>query len=442
MSTENQSNPPTALAISRGEKLQIIRDEMTPGARPNAIVPRTFAEVQAMCVALASAGLAPKSMRDKPLDMAIVIMNGAELGIPPMASLRLFTTWDGVPRLMAEGVRAVILTHPEIEYFEPQSCSDTQATWIGKRRGRPEKSATWTIERAKRAGLTGKPVWQAYPEDMLNARASMQLGRMIAADLIAGMVSLEEARDGDFIDAYSEPKAAQFVAPPVGRTPIDTPELRFAIAQVANTPAEPIRPAGGGPGEQARRGPGRPPKAQPENPPTGASAPSPNFASSPTSTAPTSSLPASPPTSSAAEPSKLDSAIRAVEEKKADPTPASSSMGPTPSAESPAVSTAPTTSGAAEGAPAASDGWFGGEDPVDAIAAGKPKLRTPAIDSMSFYDWLASCKTQRDLQAGLQKWRAWSQDQAKAGDTSFNKDGASTIEMQTAYSTRKSEVPA
>lgn len=375
-----------------------------------------------MCAALAGANIVPKAFRGNPADMVVVIMHGAELGIPPMASLRLFTTWDGVPRLMAEGVRAVILAHSEIEYFEPQSCSETSATWVGKRRGRPEKSATWTIERAKRARLTEKPVWQQYPEDMLNARASMQLGRMIAADLIAGMVSLEEARDGDFIDAsFTEQKAPAFVAPPAAPTVTPAP-----VVGNTNT-GQPVQALGAT--EPPKRGPGRPPKADPTPPQErGAAPPVAENSSTGTSERPSTSAATSTSSDTSAPSSKLDAAIAKVE-AKASPTPADSGTGQTAPhpAESAAASTASTTSGAATGA--ADDSGFGGDEPAKPVLA-------------DFFAWVASCQTQRDLQAGLGKWRTWSQEQAKGGDTTFSKTGANTIAMQDAYSKRKGEVPA
>lgn len=115
------------------------------------------------------------------------------------------------------------------------------------------------------------------------------------------------------------------------------------------------------------------------------------------------------------------------------PTPPASSTAPSPSAESAPASTASTTSGAVAPAAPADDGF--GDDPVDSTP--------PTADKLAdFYTWLAECKTQRDLQEGLGKWRMWSQDQSKAGDASFSKTGESTIAMQTAYGKRKGEVPA
>ena len=230
MSTAKDGNTSTDMVLSpRQERLQAVRDDMAPGARPAAIVPRNFVEAQQMCQALAVADLIPKAFRNKPADMLLVVMTGSELGIPPMASMRLFTTWDGVPRLMAEGVRAVLISHPEIEYFEPSTSDEKHATWIGKRRGRPEKSVTWTMERAKRAGLDRKENWTKYQEAMLHARASMDLGRMLAPDIVAGMRSLEEAQDGDFVETSTSTSTVEvkreFIAPAPSVAPsVDRPK--------------------------------------------------------------------------------------------------------------------------------------------------------------------------------------------------------------------------
>lgn len=388
-----------------------MRDDMAPGEKPAAIVPRTFAEVLVICQALATADLAPKNLRGKATDMALVIMTGAEVGLPPMASLRLYTTWDGVPRLMAEGVRAIILQSPAIEYFEMSTCDDNHATWIGKRRGRPEKSVTWTLERAKKAGLMSKDVWQKYQQDMLNARASMQLGRILAPDVVAGMVALEEARDGDLIEANAIESKPVFAAPP----PAPAPMVNAVAGTTVRVDAPPVAgndvrvgPPPGVPSTEAppKRGPGRPPKERPADP--------------------------TPPPPSAASPSATSAG------KNASPSEISSAESPTPSG-SEKKPDAPTEGSEPEGArpptgtpPAPDDDW--GEDPVD---AGPPKKTIE-----DFYAWLKGCKSQKEIAKDLAAWKAWSHEQAADGDVRFAKGGANAVAMTEAYARRKAEVPA
>ena len=410
MTTQDDANRSNALTISRQEKLQSLRDDLAPGERPSPIVPRTFAEVYTMCEALTKADLAPKHLRGKAMDMALVVMTGLEVGLPPMASLRLYTTWDGVPRLMAEGVRAIILQSPAIEYFEVATCDDTHATWVGKRRGRPEKSTTWTIERAKKAGLLGKENWSKYPQDMLNARASMQLGRLIAPDVVSGMVSREEANDGDFIDAQSveQPK---FSAPPQVVEQIARGRV-VEVTSAAPAPA-PEPTAASGPLRAARRVAKVEEKAERPTP-----------AASTNSTSPAASSPA-------ASPDDPFEGALAVETRDrwgqpiGDPTSGGGTSDPrssgAPTSETPsAASTKPTED-------------FGTESP-------------PADEAMAkileFEEWLQSCPSQREMAANFPKWAAWSREMAKAGDARFSTAGELAIRMKDSWGRRKAQVPS
>lgn len=450
----NQQQPENALILTpRQEHLQRLRDDMAPGSQPAAIVPRTFAELITMCQALAAADLAPKALRGKATDMALVIMTGAEVGLPPMASLRLYTTWDGVPRLMAEGVRAIILQSPAVEYFEMATCDDNHATWIGKRRGRPEKSVTWTIERAKRAGLLNKENWQKYPQDMLNARASMQLGRIIAPDVVAGMVALEEARDGDFIDVQGAEARPQFVSPPPPQGPPpgvpqafldrlpDTSKSPQAVT-VTDTGSKPTEP---------KRGPGRPPGSKnaerPTTPATG-SAPSPGSSGSASAQAspPPTAGPSAPSAATAASPSPETNSAGV----SADPTSSGGTSAP-PNSEA-STSAAPSTASAAtpsSGTEAATGGapddGFGGEDPEDSqpTPTGDPGLALIA----EFQAFLAGCKDQKEMQVGRPPYAQRSAALFKEGDLRFAAPGNGkpagelAARMGQLWAERKSQVP-
>lgn len=451
VTTQDDATRRTDMVLSpRQEKLQTLRDELAPGERPAPIVPRTFAEVNMMCEALARADLAPKHLRGKAMDMTLVVMTGLEVGLPPMASLRLYTTWDGVPRLMAEGVRAVILQSPMIEYFEMATCDDTQATWVGKRCGRPEKSVTWTIERARKAGLTAKENWLKYAQDMLNARASMQLGRILAPDVIAGMVSLEEARDGDFIDV-GPTLMQEFGAPPAPGVAVGGSKVCGVTVPIGGF----CRLAKGHVG------------AHEANPQT-ARAESESSARS--TTPPKNSEPSGSPTASAAS-SKLDAAIGIVEGKSMErPTPAASASTPSPH---PSASTSPAVTGSSSTVEAVGssqtaerDRWGqpigdptsgggssvppptisdGSAPPSDASAGefgGGGTAEDAAVAEVVKYEaWLASCMTFAEMQADFQRWSAWSRKMAdEHNDERFRKKGELTTRMATAWARRKAEL--
>lgn len=450
--TNQNDNTGTAIATltPRQEKLLTLRDDMAPGAKPMAIVPRNFAEAQTMCMALARAGIVPAAFRDKPDDMIVVVMSGAEVGLPPMQSLRLYHIIEGVPRIGAEGIRAIVVSHPSCEYLEFKTSSEAEVTWIGKRVGRPEKSITWTLARAQKAGLLGKATWQKSPEDMLNARASMQLCRLIWPDVAAGLISREEALDGDFIETTSNELGPRFAPLPAQKSEPATP-----ASNIADDPK--LAGAQANIDEAKRKAKAKPIEAKATEVPTsaasttstplaGSSSPSPSAAPASTSSAPASTAQAQTPTASSS--TKLDAAVAKVEAKRApaaDPTTQAGSTEPATAASSPSTSSeasspTETDSGAStDPDPEPEDDGFGGGD--EPAAPTLNQLLKP------FHAWLAECKNRRDLTGGLQKWKAWSTEQAKAGNQDFLKaapgvpEGKATIEMTTAYAKRKSEVP-
>ena len=53
----------------------------------------------------------------------------------------------------------------------------------------------WTIDQAKRAGLTGKDNWKSYPRAMLRARVIAEGIRAVYPAAIGGMLIAEEAQD-------------------------------------------------------------------------------------------------------------------------------------------------------------------------------------------------------------------------------------------------------
>lgn len=162
-----------------------------------AIVPRTFAEVTALADVLAKSSLLPLALRGKVPEVAMTVMAGQELGIPPMAALRSIHVIEGKTVLSADIMSAVVQGNRSAVYVKRISASHLEATYETLRRGETEpRRQTWTIDDAKRAGLyPTKDNWRQYPRAMLAARAKSELLRDAYPDSLAGCYTQDEIED-------------------------------------------------------------------------------------------------------------------------------------------------------------------------------------------------------------------------------------------------------
>lgn len=139
----------------------------------------------------------PQVYKNKPAEILAAVMYGQEIGLPPMSALKHIVVIKGTPALTSHAMRALVQGKGHSIYTLDGS-NATQASVYGKRTNGDEMTVTWTIEKARQAGLGTGDGWKKYPEEMLVARATSQLCRQLFADVISGLCySAEEAQDFD-----------------------------------------------------------------------------------------------------------------------------------------------------------------------------------------------------------------------------------------------------
>ncbi len=74
-----------------------------------------------------------------------------------------------------------------------------------------ELDVTWSIERATKAGLTGKSTWKQYPTQMLSARCVSEGVRALYPACLCGMYTPEEVSDFDAKPAAPQPTDCELV---------------------------------------------------------------------------------------------------------------------------------------------------------------------------------------------------------------------------------------
>ncbi len=123
----------------------------------------------------------------------MVLMAGRELGMTAMASLRGFHLVEGRATLSADLIRALIIRSGQAKYFRPTERTSTRATWETQRGDDPPVSLSFTIEEAQQAGVVKNGSgWTKYPADMLTARASAKLARLVYSDIVFNLYDPSE----------------------------------------------------------------------------------------------------------------------------------------------------------------------------------------------------------------------------------------------------------
>ena len=162
--------------------------------RPPIPLPRTLDEMLTLAEIVMKSDLA-LGHRTKE-SVVIALQLGAELGFTPMQSLRTIAVIQGRPVPSADGCVAAVTASGQCDYFREVETTDTHSTWETLRRGDAQpRRFTFTLDDARRAGLTHREHWQAYPKRMLAARAKKYLAQDTYPDVIGGLLSAEEALD-------------------------------------------------------------------------------------------------------------------------------------------------------------------------------------------------------------------------------------------------------
>lgn len=169
--------------------------EITTQKQHFSLAPKDLDEAMRFADMLAGSSIVPKDYIGKPGNCLVAIQWGMELGLQPMQAMQSIAVINGRPSLWGDAMLALVKAHPAFEWIK-EECDGAVATCTIKRRGEPEVVQSFSLEEAKRAGLTGKQgPWAQYPKRMLQMRARGFALRDAFPDALRGVVSAEEARD-------------------------------------------------------------------------------------------------------------------------------------------------------------------------------------------------------------------------------------------------------
>jgi hypothetical protein len=181
-----------------------------------------MADIERMAAAVAKSGLF--GIKTPEQAAALMLIAQAE-GMHPAIAARDFHVIQGRPALKADAMLARFQAAGGRVAWTSYTDQRVAATFSHPAGGSVD--IDWTIEQAKRAGLTGKDVWRQYPRAMLRARVISEGIRTCYPGVAVGVYTPEEI--GDF-DARPQERD-------MGTADVVTPEMPAGLLEAAQEAA-------------------------------------------------------------------------------------------------------------------------------------------------------------------------------------------------------------
>lgn len=182
--------------VSRTKEL-MTKEIMIKQDSQMSLQPANMGELIQVSDMLSSTEFVPLNFQGKPNDIVAAIMMGNEVNLSPMQALKNIAVINGRPSLWGDVMMAIVRASDVFgginETFDENTMTAHCYIW---RKGEEKVHQAFSKEDATVAGLWGKKgPWTTYPKRMLTMRARGFALRDTFADLLAGMITREEAYD-------------------------------------------------------------------------------------------------------------------------------------------------------------------------------------------------------------------------------------------------------
>lgn len=187
----------TEIARADAQELTVLPPARPPQAEA---LGQLMAHAEAMSAAkqlaevLAGTDMVPRDYKNKPGNAAAAILYGAELGLDPIQSLQQIFVVHGAPAIYARTAVALVKRQGILVETVQTSNEAVTVRATDTRTGQVEQS-TWDMPRAELAGYTSNAKYRTNPQEMLYAKAAMEVCRKIAPDVLLGIPYAREELD-------------------------------------------------------------------------------------------------------------------------------------------------------------------------------------------------------------------------------------------------------
>jgi len=187
-------------------------------------------EMKEMASAVCKSGLFAMTTPEAALTLMLICQSE---GLHPMQALKRYHIIKGRPSMRADAMLAEFQRGGgAVEWIErtDESC---KAKFSHAQGGTVE--ICWTMEQAKKAGLTANDTWRRYPRQMLTARTISEGVRTVLPGVIAGIYTPEEISDFD----TEAPKMKKATPKEPAPEPTPTEKAKALCAKIAEEREKP-----------------------------------------------------------------------------------------------------------------------------------------------------------------------------------------------------------
>lgn len=208
-------------------------------------IPASLPDKMQYAKALAASGMLPSQYRNQPANLLYALEFADSLGLHPMAAITGVHVIEGKPSASSALISALVR---RAGHKLRVTGNDQQATAQIVRADDPGFTfeCTWTMDRARQAGLANKKVWQNYPAAMLKARAITEVAREACEEALSGMHYTPEELGAnvneDGLPVEATVQQLHRVQP--GETDQWATPAATVAAGIADVPPESLTPAG------------------------------------------------------------------------------------------------------------------------------------------------------------------------------------------------------
>lgn len=169
----------------------------TQNTAVNFLTPTTLQEAMQIADLLAGSDIVPKDYQRKPGNILVAMQWGAEIGLQPLQAMQNIAVINGRPSIWGDAMLALVRGSGLLDFIREELSEDgTKAICTVKRKGEEPTVSEFSMEDAKKAGLSGKQgPWTLYPKRMMKLRARSYALRDVFPDVLKGMAIAEEEKD-------------------------------------------------------------------------------------------------------------------------------------------------------------------------------------------------------------------------------------------------------